>query len=124
MKLHGDRILTLELPYPPSVNHYYGHNRFGAVYVTPKGKEYRQMVALILMADKGVSFGAAPVSVRLGVHPPTKRRYDLDNLCKCLLDALTAAGVWEDDSQIQKLELCKMDPVKGGMVEVTVAGAD
>ena len=63
--------LEIALPYPPSVNHYDGHTRFGGVYVTAKGKEYRQMVALILMGEKkGVSFGAAPVSVSIGVHLP------------------------------------------------------
>ena len=32
--------------------------------------------------------------------PPDNRKRDLGNLDKCLLDALTKAGVWTDDSLV------------------------
>jgi len=34
-------------------------------------------------------------------------RPDVDNLCKMLLDAMTTAGFWNDDSQIAKLSFTK-----------------
>jgi len=36
---------------------------------------------------------------------PDRRRRDLDNLLKSLLDAITHAGIWDDDSQVKHLEI-------------------
>jgi Holliday junction resolvase RusA-like endonuclease len=35
--------------------------------------------------------------------PPDARRRDIDNYNKALFDALTHAGIWEDDSQVQRM---------------------
>jgi len=40
-------------------------------------------------------------------HWPTKRNADLDKLCRALLDALTAAGLWHDDAQVVELHALK-----------------
>ncbi len=48
--------------------------------------------------------------LRLGailVYPPDRRARDLDNLGKALLDALTKAGVYGDDSQIDHLTFAR-----------------
>jgi Holliday junction resolvase RusA-like endonuclease len=42
----------------------------------------------------------APCAVSLHFHPPNKRRRDLHNYPKAIMDALTHAGVWEDDSLV------------------------
>jgi Holliday junction resolvase RusA-like endonuclease len=41
---------------------------------------------------------------------------------KCVLDALTRAGVWLDDEQVDELHLtrCSLDPNKQGFALVTV----
>lgn len=46
-----------------------------------------------------------PVSLEADFYPPDNRRRDLDNLLKCLLDSMTAAGVYADDSQVKDLSL-------------------
>ena len=46
-------------------------------------------------------------------------RRDLDNLLKGLLDALTHAGLWLDDSQVADLRI-RRAPTIGGMVKVRV----
>ena len=38
-----------------------------------------------------------PVAVEVELRPPDRRRRDLDNAWKVLLDALTAGGMWTDD---------------------------
>ena len=43
----------------------------------------------------------------------------LDNLLKSAMDALTHAGVWADDSQIDSL-LIERAPTLGGMLKVEV----
>lgn len=51
---------------------------------------------------------------------PDRRAHNLDNFGKDLLDALTAAGVWADDSLIDVLIFQRVQVVKGGQVAVTI----
>lgn len=107
------------LPWPPSNNRYYRHNR-GRTHVSSEGSAYRQAVAEIItsrMLDIGT---AAPLRLRIECHMPDKRRRDLDNLQKAAFDALTKAGFWLDDSQVVDYRVLKMPVVKGGRLEITV----
>lgn len=54
------------------------------------------------------------VGVSVVLHFADKRRRDLDNCLKGFLDAMTHAGVWEDDSQIDKLHIVRAEPSKPG----------
>jgi len=54
------------------------------------------------------------------VFPPDGRRRDLDNLQKALCDALQHAGVYADDSQIDRLDVQRGPVVPGGKVIVQV----
>lgn len=52
---------------------------------------------------------------------PDNRIRDLDNYNKALFDALTHAGVWEDDSQVKRM-LVEWGPViPKGKVEITIS---
>ena len=62
----------------------------------------------------------APASVEIVLFPPDNRIRDLDNYNKALFDALTHAGVWEDDSQVKRM-LVEWGPVTPkGKVEITI----
>ena len=68
---------------------------------------------------------AGPVAVEIEAHMPDKRRRDLDNLLKGLFDALTHAGVWMDDSQVDDFRVRRARHPDGslrigGMVKVVV----
>lgn len=75
---------SITLPWPPSNNRYYRHNR-GRTHVSAEGQAYRDNVARIIknaMLDIGL---AIPVKIRIECHMPDRRRRDLDNLQKPLL---------------------------------------
>lgn len=60
---------------------------------------------------------------RLGklLCPPNRAKRDQDNFAgKTLLDALTKAGLWGDDSQIKRTVIEWADVVKGGAVLIQV----
>ncbi|RMF93599.1 MAG: RusA family crossover junction endodeoxyribonuclease, partial [Planctomycetota bacterium] len=79
-------MIELELPYPPSVNHYW--RRVGArTLISRGGRAFRASVCSILAAH-GIEPIDGPLCVSIDVHPPDRRRRDIDNLQKALLDAL------------------------------------
>ena len=112
--------LMFDLPYPPSINAYWRHRVFGrrpVVYVTDAGIAYREAVkSAVDMRAKLV--GELALTVRL--YPPDRRRRDIDNPIKALLDAMTHAGVWVDDSQVKRMTV-EMMPSLGGRVLVSIS---
>ena len=112
------RAIELALPYPPSVNHYYRcvGNR---MLISREGRKFRKHVCSILSLAK-IRPLAGPLHIEIDVFPPDRRRRDLDNVQKSLLDALEHGGAYEDDSQIVKLVVEKHDPVRQGKVTVRI----
>lgn len=109
-------MLTLTLPYPPSINGYYATVQ-GRRVISARGRAYRQTV---MRSVPRIARLVGRLDVEMDVYPPSRRRMDLDNLWKCLLDALTHAGVWEDDSQIDRLCVTRRDVVKEGAVVLRI----
>lgn len=112
-------MITLTLPMPPTINHAYGQRPGGGKYIKPAGLEFRKAVADIVAAA-GHDTLTGRVSLFVAVHPATRAKQDLDNRSKALQDALTHAGVWLDDEQIDELHLVRREVVKGGMVKVVI----
>ena len=115
-------MTTLTLPYPPSVNHYWRkwHNR---MVISREGRAYRKDVrALLATAGQG---GKPPddgsIALAMDAFPPDRRRRDLDNIQKPLLDALEHAGLYADDSQIDVLLTQRRKVTPGGQVIVRIA---
>lgn len=125
-------MITISLPWPPSVNHYYRPAGRGRLIISDEGNAYRKTVAALVMVYRS-GYNARrepwpfPLScrVRAGViaYPPNKRRRDLDNLMKALLDALTHAGVWDDDSLIDDLHIKRGGLREGGRLAVSIGAA-
>ncbi|OOF53856.1 RusA family crossover junction endodeoxyribonuclease [Rodentibacter genomosp. 2] len=109
--------LTLDLPYPPSVNHYWRHTRRGVHYISDEGKKYRDKVFLTCM---GYLPFKKPVSISVEVYFPDKRKRDLDNLGKVLLDSLVQAKIIEDDcwQSVPELKWKAMGVEKCGRIVV------
>jgi crossover junction endodeoxyribonuclease RusA len=112
----------LTLPLPPSINCYWRKSPRG-MYITKDGKTFRQRVAEIVAERNAIKFGAARLCVAMHVSMRDRRVADVDNRIKAALDALTHAGVYDDDSQIDELFVARGPIVKGGRCEVMVMGA-
>lgn len=116
--------LKLDLPFPPSVNHYYKRtrNRAKDMVIGKRGLEYRKAIKdrLALLNIRPL---AGPLSMKLEINPPDKRRRDIDNILKALLDALEHGNAYENDNQIVKLVMEKSYPVPDGRVVVEVGKA-
>jgi crossover junction endodeoxyribonuclease RusA len=113
-------MIEITLPWPPTVNTYW-RNVNGRTIISAKGREYRKNVAdqvLIQRAAKHIDYA---VKVEIKAYRPDRRRRDLDNLLKALLDSMTYAGVMQDDALIEDLRVYWADEV-GGMVKVTIEG--
>ena len=112
------------LPYPPTVNHYHQPVRQGRGVRIIKGAKARayqaDAVAAITAAGLDAEGIDGPVRITITLNPPTLARYDVDGRPKGVLDALTAAGFWLDDSQVQSMTVEKGEKVKGGSAVVKV----
>lgn len=111
-------MLEFELPYPPSVNHYW--RRVGArTLISRGGRAFRQAVCAILAAEK-VQPLSGPLELVITVFPPDQRRRDIDNVQKSLLDAMQHGGAYFDDSQIMRLSIERGKVTPGGKTVVQI----
>lgn len=120
-------MLTLSLPYPPSVNHYWRHFR-GRTVISREGLTFRTNVCALLAGGNGPRKppSGGRIALAMDAFPPDRRRRDLDNIQKAVLDALQHAGVYEDDNQIDLLvtrrrELGVPPRVEIGLTEIPLS---
>jgi crossover junction endodeoxyribonuclease RusA len=98
------------------VNNYYRHVG-GKVLISAAGRKYRQEVVAILAANAVQTF-QGDIELVVDAYPPDSRRRDMDNLEKCLWDALTAGGLVKDDYHIRRHTTERREPMpgQGGML--------
>lgn len=108
---------VLNVPYPPTLNRYYRYvTGLRRVLISAEGRAYREAVREAInkaAQTDGLKTLSGRLEVVIHVSPPDRRRRDLDNVLKALLDSLTYAGVWVDDSQIDKLEINRIYAWRG-----------
>jgi crossover junction endodeoxyribonuclease RusA len=110
--------VSLQLPWPPSVNHYWRH--VGRVTkISAEGREFREAVKS-LVARRQCDKCEGRLAVHVTAYPPDRRRRDIDNLNKALLDGLQYAGLYDDDGQIDWLLIERAEIKPGGCVEVDI----
>lgn len=110
---HGCKSVKLDLPFPPTLNHDIGANRLRR-YRTREYQNFIETVGLIWKINRSPIWDAdATYFVTIWFAYNSRRRWDTDNRIKPLFDALTHAGAWRDDSQIDDYFVRKFKPVKG-----------
>lgn len=118
--------MRLVLPFPPSVNAYWRAPNSGPLkgrhLISKEGRAFQSAAcaATIEQLRKLPKPSSEAAAVEIILYPPDQRRRDIDNYNKALFDALTHAGVWDDDSQVKKM-LVEWGPVvPKGKVEITI----
>lgn len=113
--------VVLHLPWPPSVNNYYKTGRQGQRYLAMAVREYREATAESISQQCPELFLDERLFMEVYLFPPNKRAIDIDNRMKGLLDAITEAGMWEDDKIIDQLHIYRGVIVKGGSVRIELS---
>ncbi len=111
----------ITLPWPPSINHYWRHFR-GRTVISQEGRTFRANVCSLLAGGgprKPPAGGR--IALAMDAFPPDRRRRDLDNLQKSVLDALEHAEVYEDDNQVDLLLTQRREVVPGGRLTVRLS---
>lgn len=98
--------------------------RAGAFYTPAETRAYEALVAQVAMLSARAqrwTLTCEPVAVVLRVFFPNRRRRDLDNVSKSLLDGITKArAVWADDSQVSDLRILRGYDADRPRVEVAI----
>jgi crossover junction endodeoxyribonuclease RusA len=98
-------VTKLILPYPPSANIYWRHNR-GRTHRSQEANEYIAQVGWLCVAER-IAPIRGNVCLSVDFYRPAKRG-DLDNLLKVLIDALRGYA-YDDDKQIIELHAGRYD---------------
>ncbi|RME98664.1 MAG: RusA family crossover junction endodeoxyribonuclease [Alphaproteobacteria bacterium] len=112
----------MELPYPPSVNRAWRMVRVGRscrMLQSREGRAYRREACARLAAMHAPRLDGA-LRVVVTLHPPDRRKRDVDNALKALLDALQHGGVIRDDAQIADLRVVRGSVVRGGRADIEI----
>ena len=90
--------MTIDLPlWPPSNNVYY-RNVNGRTILSKRGRIFLEdgVRYITPLMNRQIPF-AGRLGVNIKLYPPCKRKRDVDNFLKAVLDLMTKAGVWQDD---------------------------
>jgi crossover junction endodeoxyribonuclease RusA len=112
-------MLVLSLPFPPSMNTYWRTFR-GMTVLSKQGREFKAAVADYVVEYKVPKLGDSKLRVSMVLFPRDKRKIDIDNRIKAVLDALQDAGVFNDDFQVDELSIVRGKTIKGGAIRVLI----
>ncbi len=90
--------------------------------MTKRGKEFRkEVVSSVLRFDcENPATMRGRIAVNIELTAPDRRKRDIDNHIKPVLDALEAAGVYENDSQIDEIRINRLHVEAPGCCDVTI----
>lgn len=115
-------VFWVVLPYPPTVNTLW--RRVGnSTLLSAEGRAYHKQVGVIVRQVDLTRVPKPPHAVEIIAYVPDRRRRDVDNILKCILDPLYRA-IGLDDSVVERLSVEKRWPALfGASVVVTIAPA-
>jgi len=112
----ANKFVTMVIPWPPSSNRYWRYwNR--RVIISKDAREYKKTI-------KSMSYEWEPrhltgrLDLSIIAFPPDKRARDLDNLLKITIDSLESTGLFNNDSQIDRIVIERGEVVKDGSLGI------
>ncbi len=118
------KTIEIQFPYPPSVNRAYRVFN-GRILKSKAFRDYSRTISHEVLCHGQFedirNLSNKRLKVEIWAYPPDRRKRDLDNLGKVLLDSLQTAGVFLDDSQIDDLRFRRGEVTKPGYVVVNIA---
>ena len=112
--------ITVQLPWPPTVNSYYRNIR-GKTLISKGGRLYRKSV-ISICRKKVNAHTVGRLTVTIWAAPADDRDRDLDNLFKAVLDSLQKAGVIRNDADIDDLRIKRSPKEARARVVVRITG--
>lgn len=99
--------MILRIPMPVSANARLTRSYRGRGMVeTSKYRSWKEQAIWLIKPQIDKPFSPeAKIHVDVTLHFPDKRKRDVDNPMKGFLDACSIAGVWNDDSQVDVLNI-------------------
>ncbi len=97
-------MVELILPWPPSINRYW-RRRGSQYFISKEGQDFRKNVILLCKEIPKIFDKNDKLFIDIKASPPDKRRRDIDNILKALMDSLQHAEVYHDDNQINKIHI-------------------
>ena len=116
-------LVTIRLPFPPSVNTYYRNYR-GRMVLGKNGRLFKTLVQEIVVANQIPKFNNNRLMAIITIFPPNKRKFDIDNRLKSIFDSLQDAGVYDNDEQFDKIEIARGEIKPKGGCTIVIATLD
>jgi crossover junction endodeoxyribonuclease RusA len=82
--------------------------------ISKAGREFKLQVQDYVLENAVPKMGQKRLQMQVTLFPRDRRKQDIDNRIKALWDALTDAGVFDDDEQIDILIVQRGEIRKGG----------
>jgi Holliday junction resolvase RusA-like endonuclease len=109
------------VPWPPSVNQMRIAIR-GRLISAPEYRDWLDEAGAAVVSQNPDTF-IGPVEVDIALGNPNKRKFDIDNRAKAVLDLMVTLGIIEEDNCdiLKRLTLYVCPDTRGAMVTVRAA---
>ena len=108
------------VPGPPQPKQRPRLGRQGCVYTPKATRAYEDCRSLCARQAGLRTPSVTPVCLAIALYFPDRRRRDLDNAAKAVMDALNGVG-YRDDSQVQTLHVTRAIDAANRRVEIAIS---
>lgn len=113
-------MIEFSIPFPPSVNNITAVAK-GRKIMSKRGRQFKKDAVAAIKAQYRGPVQTGRLALRLTLYPPCRRKRDIDNYSKGVLDAITAANVWADDELVDDIRVIRGPVVTGGACFVEIS---